>query len=115
MEQVLDVMSSLDLARIAARAARMLGLVGLAVSAIGASAGQSGRAATAKLTIEPVALNWAKTLRMGAGFNPANIQLKPQKPAGIKREPSYRAEPLYGVLRVGNGHHSGRRRNRRPF
>lgn len=51
-------------------------------------------AASAALTYDPT---------FKVGYRPGAILLKPEKPAGLKKEPAYRATPLYGTISVGNG------------
>lgn len=40
------------------------------------------------------------------GYYPVQVPLSSDKPAGITKEPTYRAKPLYGVVQVGNGPNS---------
>jgi thiol-disulfide isomerase/thioredoxin len=51
-------------------------------------------AATVPLTYDPA---------FKTGYRPGAVGLKPEKPAGLKKEPPYRTAPLYGVLTLGNG------------
>jgi alkyl hydroperoxide reductase subunit AhpC len=37
------------------------------------------------------------------GYRPNAVGLSEAKPAGVKKEPTYRAKPLYALFRVGNG------------
>jgi len=50
--------------------------------------------ASAALTYDPA---------FKVGYRPGAILLKPEKPEGVKKEPAYRATPLYGVLSIGTG------------
>lgn len=51
-----------------------------------------------KLTIDPKGAVAAKL-----GYYPVPIQVSDQKPASIKKEPTYRATPKYGIIKVGDG------------
>src|SRR5579872_3504445 len=58
--------------------------------------GQAGGAI--KLTLDPKAAREA-----GLGYYPVRVPLTTTKPAGITKEPAYRAAPKYATIRVGNG------------
>lgn len=38
-----------------------------------------------------------------AAYYPVPVALSPTKPASLKKEPTYRATPLYGIIKLGNG------------
>lgn len=70
----------------------LVGVVGLA------SLHTSGWAQNAKLKLEP---KGAVTARLG--YFPVRVPLSATKPAGIKREPTYRSAPKYAIINVGDG------------
>lgn len=56
------------------------------------------RSADGPLKMDPTA---SKTNRLG--YFPVQLKFAASKPAGITKEPSYRATPKYAVLKLGNG------------
>jgi thiol-disulfide isomerase/thioredoxin len=82
-----------------ALAAVTLGAVAGATPPAGASpdAAQVAGALHARLSFESVNPRWA--LKSQSAF----VQLSPRKPDAVAKEPAYRASPLYGSFRIGNG------------
>lgn len=58
---------------------------------------------TVKLKLDPTILQIDASSKVRIGYMPIQIPLTTTKPAGVKKEPTYRTTPKYGVLHVGNG------------
>lgn len=55
------------------------------------------------MRVELTALDFEGTRREGLMYSPSAITLSPNRPEGLRVEPRYQAEPLYGSLVLGNG------------
>lgn len=77
---------------------RLLLCLPLALSAgvVALSSCSASEPSISKLTLEPESAQ-----KMAPGYYPVPIQLSAEKPAGVKQEPKYRAQPKYGVITLG--------------
>ncbi|MCC6730719.1 MAG: TlpA family protein disulfide reductase [Chthonomonadales bacterium] len=80
--------------------ARLSAAAGLALAAatLGVAAGALGGGPPALFKADPDATTQARI-----GYFPIPLALAAKKPAGITKEPAYRAAPKYAVIRLGNG------------
>ncbi len=62
--------------------------------------------ATARLELSATRLDFEGQRAGGMFYMPTNLTLSIQRPEGVHREPAYRAKPLYGELRLGDGPHA---------
>src|SRR5580698_2787777 len=74
------------------------------LSLVAASAlGQTKAATTLSLNIN--GLDFKGSQMTGTMYMPSGVTLSETKPSWVKKEPSYRGTPQYGVLKLGNGPH----------
>src|SRR5579862_3513623 len=57
----------------------------------------------ANLTMKPTMLDFEGEKRSGRMYMPSMAALSDSKPAWVKKEPTYRSAPKYGVILLGNG------------
>lgn len=67
-----------------------------------ASAGPEG-AGKATLTLAPRALDMAGSREQGMMYMPSSAPLSAERPAIVKKEPTYRAKPRYATITLGSG------------
>jgi thiol-disulfide isomerase/thioredoxin len=76
-----------------------LGALALLAAAVTCSAAQNqGVSVSSSFKLDPKGAMAAQV-----GYFPVQVPLSEQKPAGIIKEPAYRATPKYATIRVGNG------------
>jgi peroxiredoxin len=68
----------------------------------GLAFGQSPKVST-NLTVDPSQLDFAGSRKAGEMYMPSSTKLSTERPPQVKKEPTYRTTPLYGVIQLGNG------------
>ena len=58
---------------------------------------------TAKLTLDPKALDYSSKPLLPLGYYPLPLKLSDTKPASVKKEPAYKSAPKYAMIHLGNG------------
>jgi thiol-disulfide isomerase/thioredoxin len=76
--------------------------IGLCLSLAVTAMSQADKA-TANLTMKPTLLDLAGEKASGMMYMPSGAELLAERPAGIRKEATYRTTPQYGVIHLGNG------------